>query len=102
MNRTKHLTHMRGIAEWCLSQHDLILTPTGRKKKNPTYWIRECDEHGLQMTASGMTKTDRDVCPAHTTARGQTVSEQTTQGKPKSPRTVICKKPTELIEEITR
>jgi hypothetical protein len=102
MNRTKHLTQLRGIAEWCLSEQDPILTPTGRKKKTPTYWIRECDVHDLSLTSSRMPKADRDTCPAHTAVRGQAVSEQTTQGKPKSPRTVICKRPTELVEEIAR
>ena len=102
MKKSRHLEVLRGMAEWCLSQHDPILTPTGRKKTNPTYWIRECDRHGLVTTSSGMPLDSRELCPTHLPGKGQPVSEQTTQGKPKSPRTVKCKGPTKLIEEITK
>ena len=43
---------LAGVARWCLKQQKGILTPTGKPKKPPTYWIADCPDCGLVLTSS--------------------------------------------------
>ena len=53
MAETKVHTQLRDVGLWCINQQKGILTPTGKPKKPPTYWVVECPDCGLLLTSSG-------------------------------------------------
>lgn len=94
MRNDKHLKNLEAIAGYCLDQYRGITTPTGRRKKPPTYFIRECGEHGYVMTSSSYPAAERDVCPTLLYSPEKTRSTS-------RPYTLVCKKETELVKEMT-
>ena len=52
MSESKHHTQLRGVGLWCINQQKGILTPTGKPKKPPTYWIADCPDCGIVLTSS--------------------------------------------------
>ncbi len=94
MNETTHITHLRAIARWCLEQRKGILTPTGRKKKLPTYFIVKCDDcNETTLTSSKVAKAERFKCQVQRPSLRKTNS-------PSRPRTEICRGETQITEEI--
>ena len=52
MPDTQLQAELRGAARWCLDQRRGILTPSGKPKKPPTYWIVMCPDCGMGLTDS--------------------------------------------------
>lgn len=94
MSETKHQAQLRSCAEYCLRQYAGILTPTGRPKKPPTYYIMECDDHGLTLTFSKMPKDKRFTCQYLLY-----VPEGTKNNA--SPHSKVCGNQARVIEEVT-
>ncbi len=87
------LTALRNNVRWCLATHAGILTPTGKPKKLPVYWIvkcRLCDE--LSLNSSLQSKAKRDKCQRHLLRKGR--SRNSYWG----PMTVTCEGDIDVIE----
>lgn len=95
MSTSQTLDSMKGIARWCIEQQLGILTPTGRAKKIPTYYIVRChDCEQLGLTDTGVAKAERFRCQQQQLSREKTKSSS-------RPRTIICRGEVEVVEEIS-
>ena len=94
MNELRHLGYLAGMARWCLSRYEGILTPTGKPKKAPTFYVLKCDRDHLTLTSTKTAKAERFICSEMTASKEKTKN-------PSRPRTLVCREPTTIIEEIT-
>jgi len=95
MNESKHQASLRGTALWCLSRYEGILTPTGKKKKAPDFWILKCLKcRELSLTSTKAAKAKRFQCQVQKPSPTKTKN-------PSRPYTLVCEGDTTIIEEIS-
>ena len=87
------LRALEDTAEWCIDQQRGILTPTGKSKKLPTYFIIQCEVcDSLTLTSIKVALAKRFKCSAHTLGVNS-MTEST-------PRTIVCNGGTEILRRI--
>ncbi len=80
-------------AKWCKNYHRGILTPTGKQKKLPTYFVVQCEVcDSLTLTSSKVALAKRFECSAITL--GENPSNKS------APKTIVCKGGTEILRRI--
>ena len=102
MSDTKLQTQLRGVGLWCINQQKGILTPSGKPKKPPTYWIADCPDCGLVLTSSRevtiqMMGWGKAKCVKRVLNREVRTMKTWTK---KIPQSVVCKKKLTHIETI--
>lgn len=102
MADTQHQRDLRGAARWCLDQRRGILTPSGKAKKPPTYWIVDCPDCGLGLSSSNevtyaIVKKGAVTCKRRVENRVVFTRRNWTSSHPKSK---VCGQPVTVIETI--
>ena len=97
------LTALTNAARWCLNERRGILTPSGKPKKPPTYWVVKCPDCGLGLTDSTQQsyKTMKEgnmKCQMRVQNDAVITVKNWTSSNPLSK---DCNQPTTIIEEIT-
>jgi len=104
MPESKHQEQLRGIALWCMSERRGILTPTGKPKKPPTYWIMRCPDCGLALMSSKdvtIKKVQADEATCKMRVSNQTVFTRSNWTSGNGERSKVCGNPVTMIEEVT-